>query len=32
MIVMSLYPLSDKDVEDTNKKLDASRAKAKAAK
>ncbi|TCN27484.1 MFS transporter [Mesobacillus foraminis] len=31
MIVMALYPLSDKDVRDINKKLDAFRAKAKAA-
>nr|WP_307784752.1 MFS transporter [Neobacillus cucumis] len=31
MIVMALYPLSDKDVEDINKKLDASRAEVKAA-
>ncbi|MED4226245.1 MFS transporter [Neobacillus cucumis] len=31
MIVMALYPLTDQDVKDINKKLDASRAEAKAA-
>jgi glycoside/pentoside/hexuronide:cation symporter, GPH family len=31
MIIIALYPLLDKDVEDINKKLDASRAKQKLA-